>query len=157
MEVERVELIDGEKKPALVFHPGDEITVRLHYRAHADSRDPVFGVGVYRSDGTYLNGSNHYWREHPIHLRDVKAGEHGTVDMRVGRLPLLEGQYYLTTFLDDHSKPAPTAIDHREHALVFQVVDARRHQHGILRLPSTWTVHRHLPGRDQPEVEESPS
>jgi hypothetical protein len=55
-------------------------------------------------------------------------------------LPLLQGQYYLTAFLYDHSKPAPTAIDHREHAAVFEVVDARHVQHGLLFLPTTWTV-----------------
>jgi hypothetical protein len=43
--------------------------------AHRDTPNPVFGLGLYRSDGTYLNGSNHHWREEPLELGAVKAGE----------------------------------------------------------------------------------
>jgi hypothetical protein len=58
------------------------------------------------------------------------------------RMPLLSGQYYVTTFLYDHSKAAPTAIDHQEHAVTFEVLDPRNHQHGLLYLPTRWTVER---------------
>ena len=44
--------------------------------------------------------------------------------------------------LINHSKPTPTAIDHREHALTFEVLDAKIHQHGLLMLPSAWHVRR---------------
>ena len=55
---------------------------------------------------------------------------------------------HVTTFLYDHSKAAPTAIDHREHAVTFEVLDATRHQHGMLFLPSRWTVTRSRGGRN---------
>jgi hypothetical protein len=54
-------------------------------------------------------------------------------------MPLLSGQYYLTAFVYDHAKAAPTPIDHREHAVTFEVLDARRHQHGLLSLPTIWS------------------
>lgn len=122
------------------FEPGDPFSVRVEWKAHKDTEQPVFGLGLYRSDGTYVNGSNHHWREDSIDLDPVKAGEQGAVEMSFEALPLLQGQYYLTAFLYDHSKPAPTAIDHREHAAVFEVVDARHLQHGLLYLPTKWTV-----------------
>ena len=37
---------------------------------------------------------------------------------------------------------APTAIDHREHAVTFEVIDAARLQHGMLFLPSRWILTR---------------
>lgn len=146
MEVEEVLMLGPDGQPAHVFHTGEHVTVRMRYRAHQECRNPVFGLGIYRSDGTYINGSNHHWRNQPIVLEGIEAGETGEVDMAIGRLQLLEGQYYLTTFLYDHGKASPTAIDHREHALVFQVLDPSHHQHGMLQLPTAWAVRRELPG-----------
>ena len=125
-----------------MFHPGEPFRVVIHYRCKKDCEHPVFGVGLYRSDGTYINGSNHHWREDPIHLERVEAGERGEVEMDFRGLPLLKGQYYLTVFVYDHTKASPTAIDHREHAVTFEVIDARHLQHGMLFLPTRWTVRR---------------
>ena len=157
MEVEEVVLLGGDGQPGLSFETGEHFIVRLKYRAHQDCNEPVFGLGVYRSDGTYVNGSNHHWRHEPIHLGEVKAGETGEVDMAMGALPLPEGQYYLTTFLYDHSKAAPTAIDHREHVVTFQVLDPTHHQHGILKLPTAWAVRRNIPGEEGVRGHESGS
>ncbi|MEM7309253.1 MAG: ABC transporter ATP-binding protein [Planctomycetota bacterium] len=140
--LEDVQVLGEEGQPGRMFQTGEDVTIRLCYRAVADTEDPVFGVGIYRSDGTYVNGSNHLWRDQPIEFGAIRAGETGEVDMCLGRLPLLAGQYYLSTFVYDHSKPAPTAIDHREHVQTFEVVDARVQQHGLLTLPSTWRVRR---------------
>ena len=68
----------------------------------------------------------------------------------------LQGEYYATTFLYDHGKAAPTAIDHREHAVTFQVIDAAQRQHGMLYLPTRWSVRRRTPdGGLSEEVSES--
>jgi ABC-type polysaccharide/polyol phosphate transport system ATPase subunit len=154
--VEQVEMLDAEGAPSHVFESARPFVVRLHYTAHEACRRPVFGLGIYRSDGTYVNGSNHHWRDQPIELEQLAAGEQGTVEMRFDSLPLLAGRYYLTSFLYDHSKAAPTAIDHREHVHTFEVLDRRNHQHGMLYLPTRWSVRRRGPdGRE--EVQESSS
>lgn len=145
VEVTRVEMLDAEGRPGHVFESGRPFRVRLTYSAHRAARRPVFGLGLYRSDGTYVNGSNHHWRHEPIDLVDLAPGEEGTVEMAFEALPLLAGQYYLTSFLYDHSVPAPTAIDHREHVLTFEVLDPRHHQHGLLYLPTRWSVERRFP------------
>ncbi|TAJ21051.1 MAG: ABC transporter ATP-binding protein [Planctomycetota bacterium] len=155
IEVHDVQLLGGDGQPTRVLRTGEHAIFRLSYRAHSAVRCPVFGLGIYRSDGTYVCGTNHFWREQPIVLESVEPGEVGEVDMALGAFPLLEGQYYLTTFLYDHSKPAPTAIDHREHALTFQVLDALHHQHGLVYLPAAWAVRRHRAGADAPENLES--
>lgn len=157
VEVTAVELLDPDGQPTHVLRTLDAFAVRLRYRATGEAREPVFGVGIYRSDGTYVNGANHHWRERPIRLGRIAAGEEGEVVMSAPALQLLQGQYYLTTFLYDHSKAAPTAIDHREHALTFEVLDARTQQHGMLFLPSVWTVRRRAPGVAGEQVEESRS
>ena len=151
IELEQILLLGEDGEPARLFHTSEDVTIRLCYRAVADTPNPVFGVGIYRSDGTYVNGSNHLWRDQPIEFGAVSSGETGEVDYRLGRLPLLAGRYYLSTFVYDHSKAAPTAIDHREHVTTFEVVDARAQQHGLLTLPSTWHVRRR-PGDGGAEI-----
>jgi hypothetical protein len=153
IETAAVEMLDAEGRPSQVFHPGEPFRVRIDYRVHKPLANPVFGLGIYRSDGTYVNGANHHWRERPIRIQDCVPGETGSVEMRFEALPLLTGAYYLTTFLYDHGKAAPTAIDHREHVLTFEVVDVRRLQHGMLFLPSRWSVVRDLPGGNRQKLE----
>ncbi len=142
IEVTQIDMLGADGNVAHAFTTGERFTVRLRWKAHKDAKAPVFGLGLYRSDGTYVNGSNHIWRDHPIDVRDVRAGESGEVEMSADALQLLQGQYYLTTFVYDHSKAAPTAIDHREHAHSFEVIDPRKLQHGMLFLNSRWTVRR---------------
>ncbi|MEM1450047.1 MAG: ABC transporter ATP-binding protein [Planctomycetota bacterium] len=148
----KIELFGAKSDATNVFQPGEPFRVRVHFEASAECRKPVFGLGVYRSDGTYVNGSNHDWRETPIELDVVRAGAKGFVEMAFESLPLLQGSYYLTVFVYDHDKAAPTPIDHREHAVAFEVHDARALQHGILFLPTRWSVE--IDGAD-PLVSES--
>jgi len=151
-----IDLVGAADEPTQVFQPGERFAVRVHYRVHERTAEPVFGIGLFRSDGTHINGSNHGWRDAPIQLRDLEAGEEGWVEMSFDTLPLLQGQYYLTVYLYDHSKAAPTAIDHREHAVVFEVIDAAPRQHGMLFLPTRWEVRRRrADGAEEREVSES--
>ena len=144
VEQAQVSLLGADGAPTRVFATGEAFTLRIGYRVHAPVEGPVFGVGIYRSDGTYVNGSNHEWREDPIDIGPVEAGEHGEVDVALGALPLLRGEYYVSTFLYDHSKPAPTPIDHRERVATFEVVDHQARQHGMVTLPTAWAVRRRL-------------
>jgi ABC-type polysaccharide/polyol phosphate transport system ATPase subunit len=152
IETREVELFGEGADPKLSFQPGEPFRVCIHWVAHEDVAEPVFGLGLYRSDGTYVNGSNHHWRREPIKIGKVTKGEEGEVEMAFERLPLLQGQYYLTCFLYDHSKPSPTAVDHREHVVTFEVIDADHLQHGMLLLPTRWSVTRRGPDGERTEV-----
>jgi ABC-type polysaccharide/polyol phosphate transport system ATPase subunit len=145
VEVEHFEMLDEHRAPTHVIQTGRPYSIRMIWKAHRECANPVFGVGLYRTDGTYLNGSNHQWREQPIELQRVVPGDEGEVEIFVERMPLQHGQYYLTLFLYDHSKASPTAIDHREHVLTFEVLDVDRAQHGMIQVPSRWTLTRRGP------------
>jgi len=149
VEIVNVEMLGPEGLSSHVLRTGEPFAIRLRWKANKATKNPVFGVGLYRSDGTYVNGSNHHWRDQPLEILDVQAGEEGEVELHADRLALLQGQYYLTTFLYDHSKAAPTAIDHREHVLTFEVLDPKRQQHGMLLLSSRWRVRRRGPQGEQ--------
>lgn len=140
IEVHAVDLIGAGDERTLVFRTGDPFKVRMRFKSHRGVRKPVFGLGIYRSDGTYVNGTNHDWRREPIVLDEIRAGEEGVAELSVPELPLLVGQYYLTSYLYDHSKPAPTPIDQQEHVVSFEVIDADRQQHGMIYLPTHWRI-----------------
>ncbi len=152
---EDVDLLGPDGRSTRSLEPGQAFSVRLRYLARAACVNPVFGVGIYRADGTYVNGNNHQWRKQPIEVRDVRPGERGTVEMRCPELPLLSGSYYLSAFLYDHSKAAPTPLDHREHVLVFEVLDPTRWHHGTVLLDSRWTIRREK-GTGEVETLETP-
>ena len=154
--VDKVELLGEGREPSTVFRTEEPFVVRMHWEAFSECALPVFGLGLYRADGTYVNGSNHLWNDDPIEIRDVKPGETGVVEMDLGALPFLQGLYYVTVFVYDHSKPSPTPIDHREHALSFQVMDTKVHQHGMIRVPTTWRVTRNSEN-SQTESSSTPS
>ncbi|MDF1837973.1 MAG: Wzt carbohydrate-binding domain-containing protein, partial [Planctomycetota bacterium] len=140
VETTEIELVGKDGTPTHVFQPGEQFKVRINFRVLKKCQSPVFGIGMYRSDGTYINGSNHSWRQEPIDIDVMEEGEEGCAEMSFEALPLLKGEYYLTTFLYDHSKASPTPIDHREHAVTFQVIDSDHRQHGMLFLPTLWQV-----------------
>jgi ABC-type polysaccharide/polyol phosphate transport system ATPase subunit len=153
IEVHTLELVGARGEATHVFRTGDPFTVRMRFKAHRSAKRPVFGVGIYRSDGTYVNGTNHDWRKQPIVLDEIREGEEGVAELSVPELPLLIGQYYLTIYLYDHSKAAPTPIDQQEHAVTFEVIDADRQQHGMIYLPTEWRVR--WSGPDRKEERES--
>jgi hypothetical protein len=157
IETGTIEMLAGDGKPSLVFRTGEPFVVRVEYRVKGRVRDPVFGLGLFRADGTYVNGSNHAWRNQPIRLEGIEPGEEGEARMEFTAMPVLPGQYYLTIYVYDHGHAAPTPVDQREHAVTFEVLDARAHQHGIVSLPTHWSVRRRRPGSSGDELLESPS
>jgi ABC-type polysaccharide/polyol phosphate transport system ATPase subunit len=157
IETLQIDMLGPNGKPSLVFRTGEPFTVRVPYRVRSRVEQPVFGLGLFRADGTYVNGSNHHWRDHPIRIEGVEAGEEGEARMEFASMPVLPGQYYLTMYLYDHSRAAPTPIDQREHAVTFEVLDARQHQHGIVSLPTRWSVRRRRSGSGSEEILESSS
>ncbi len=157
IETGKIEMLAGDGQPSLVFRTGEPFVVRVEYRVKSPVRDPVFGLGMFRADGTYVNGSNHAWRNQPIRLEGIEPGEVGEARMEFTAMPVLPGQYYLTVYVYEHGVAAPTPVDQREHAVTFEVLDARAHQHGIVSLPTRWSVRRRRAGSSAEEVLESPS
>jgi ABC-type polysaccharide/polyol phosphate transport system ATPase subunit len=98
----------------------------------------VFGVGIYRSDGTYVHGSNHFWHPQEIRLRFPETGEHGRVICRFPRLPLLPGGYSLAAFCYNNFDGFPQAVDHWERAMQFTIQEDLGHQHGLIALETEW-------------------
>jgi ABC-type polysaccharide/polyol phosphate transport system ATPase subunit len=142
IEVREVRCLGAGGAERYSFTPGDAMTIEARYRVKADLSRPVFGVGVFRSDGTYLCGLNHLWHEEPIEIEELRAGETGRVRCTIDPLPLLKGSYYLSYYCYDHSGAVPTPVDHRERVRMFQVTEGPVEMHGTVALPARWEVER---------------
>jgi lipopolysaccharide transport system ATP-binding protein len=142
IRVDEAEILGPDGRPTHSLTPGQPFAIRLRYAATGAVANPVFGIAIYRVDGVLVQINNNQWREDPIEVHGVQAGETGSVTMSVDKLPFLQGNYYISTFVYDHSKAAPTPVDHREHALTFQIIDTKRWQHGLMTLDSRWRIER---------------
>jgi len=142
IEIREVRSLDRAGTERHAFAPGDALTIEARFRVKADVERPVFGVGVFRSDGTYVSGINHLWHERPLAVGPLRGGETGRVRCTIDPLPLLKGTYYLSYFCYDHSEAVPVAIDHQERVKLFQVVEGPVEMHGIVALPTRWEIER---------------
>ncbi len=75
---------------------GDQLTLRLHYRAFTELRDVVIGINIHNEYGTLLAASNNWATGDDIPI--VAAGD-GYADFEIDCLYLLPGRYYLSLWL----------------------------------------------------------
>ncbi|MGQ9536437.1 MAG: ABC transporter ATP-binding protein [Actinomycetota bacterium] len=90
--IERVQLLDGEGRPAEVFRTGEPLVLRLHYTARRPVEDPVFGFGFYDRLGLMVFGTNTRLREVDI----PRVEGNGVVEFTIPSLSMLDGRYYVS-------------------------------------------------------------
>ena len=131
--IERVELLGPDGRSTHCVRTGDSVTFRFHYRAIQPVERPVFGLAVYRTDGTHVTGPN----TRDGDLVPDKIDGRGHVDFHVDRLLLLPGSYDLSASLYDFH--IGHAFDSRNRVLRFDVSNGVPHERfGIVALGGTW-------------------
>ena len=118
---------DGEAKTLLEI--GDPASFEIRYRNRSGLGDAVFGVYVYRDDGTGIYGTNTMLDDVAVPLR-----EEGVVRFAMDALALLPGAYDVDVAATDRSD---RHYDYHQKALNFRVVGSSR-EVGIARLPHRW-------------------
>lgn len=132
VEISAVRLVDKEGKSRLMFHPDDEVRVEIDYSVHQLVGEVVFGIGINRSDGLLIHGSN-------TQLEDIKIPQldaSGTIAYEIKRLGLLDGNYSLDVAV--HSKDE-YPYDYHKSALSFGVRWPLK-QIGIVLPEHRWVV-----------------
>ncbi len=140
IHVERVALQDAGGRPRAVFDTNEAVIIDAEFRVAAPVRGVVFGYQFFRSDGTYVNGTNHFWHARRMALDFDRPGLRGTVRCEIPRLPLLRGHYYLTLCCYNRFDGFPQPVDHWERAASFSISDRMTDQHGIFYMDSDWSV-----------------
>ena len=131
--MECVELLDEQGRATNCFHSGDAATVRIRYKAAGKLSDVVVGLAVYRSDQTYMFGTNTMID----HLGYAVMEGEGLVELHMQDLALIAGQYTLD--LAFH-KPDGFAYDFWREACTLQIISDKE-ESGAVSLKHEWAFH----------------
>ena len=136
-----VQILDANGRPRFRFRTGEDLIVAVTFRTTEPVQQPIFGVALFRSDGTYIHGPN-------TRFDGVLDGTyHGiyTYFIRWEALPLLSGRYRLSVAVFDklHIKP------HVWHNQLYDFeIFAEVEDHGMLHLDHTWGMLTHYEPED---------
>ncbi len=129
VEIVSAKVIGRDGAAQTLLEIGDFASFEIRYRNRSDVTDVVFGVYVYRDDGTGIYGTNTMLDEVTVPLR-----EEGVVRFAMDSLALLPGAYDVDVAATDRSD---RHYDYHQKALNFRVVGSSR-EVGIARLPHRW-------------------
>ncbi|MSQ00596.1 MAG: ABC transporter ATP-binding protein [Myxococcales bacterium] len=135
----RVQLLDQAGVEHQQFQTGQALVVAVSFRTTEPIEDPIFGVALFRNDGTYVFGPNTGFDE------VLKGHYHGvyTVFCHYPELPLLAGTYRVSVAIYDRGHVRPMAWHNQLYE--FTVVQAVE-DHGLVRLVHRWGLLAHHHG-----------
>jgi ABC-type polysaccharide/polyol phosphate transport system ATPase subunit len=132
---ESVRLLDGEGHAHHNFDTDQPMTIAFGLKARRRVDDLVIGIGVHRSDGAVVGGTNTFVDRVP--LPSLDPGDEFVLDYHMPRNALLTGTYRLTVAA--HNSVNSVTYDRMEQAFEFAVTDARGRA-GFFDLGGTWSL-----------------
>ena len=130
--MDRVTVLDRNGEERSHFSPDEPFTVRIEYSADQVLSNAVIGLAIYRSDNTYIYGTNTL-----IDMaQPVTLFRNGTVDLVVDSLPVANGSYTIDLALH---RPDGFNYDFWKEVHTLSVTD-RRQTPGVLYLPHSWKL-----------------
>lgn len=127
-----VEVLGRDGKPHRHFSPSEPITVRIDYTADKVFENAVAGLAIYRSDQTYIYGTNTLIDT----SRTVTLREAGTIRLEMDCLPVANGEYTI-----DLALHRPDGFDYdfwREICTIY--ISDKIQTPGVIYLPHHWDV-----------------
>lgn len=129
----KVALLDVEGAALDVLRSGDSLLVAVTFRTTERVESPIFGVAIFRNDGTYVYGPNTRYDQ----LENRAYDGVYTVYIHYPQLALLAGSYRISVAIYDAGHVRPMAWHNQLYELrVEQEVE----DHGIVMLPHRWGV-----------------
>jgi ABC-2 type transport system ATP-binding protein len=125
---------DGDA-PVKRCRTGDDIRIRLHYKAEKRIPRPVFGIAIEQVGGTVVTSP--CARDVGL-VPDAVDGE-GHVDISLSQFPLLPGTYDIHTSVTDFNRAH--IYDHVQTHLRIDVMTGRRYETGgVVTLRPEWQI-----------------
>lgn len=141
-ELLRVETLTPQGRATPIVESGDDLIIRIHYRANVSIERPAFGIAIHRDDGLHITGPNTYMAGYRIDEIDGP----GYIDYIMEKVPLLSGRYYISASMYDEEHTYRYDYVHQIHSFVVQprtVWD----QLGVVRLPARWQLTQPVPSK----------
>lgn len=121
--VEHLALLDAQGRPLEVVDVGQQVTLHVEVRAHADIERLVLGYGIKDRLGQVIYGTNTHLKAQP--LANVAAGERYAFDIAFPA-NLGPGTYSIQTALTSDDTHLTNNYEWRDLALIFNVVNISR-------------------------------
>ncbi|GAB4524003.1 MAG: ABC transporter ATP-binding protein [Anaerolineales bacterium] len=134
-EIVAVHLENARGEAQNVFQTGDELRLRIRYRAHEPIPDAVFGMSIHNHKGIHLTGPNTQVAGLSL---PVLEGE-GEVLYRVPSLPLLDGLYHISVAIVNAQDTE--TYDYHNRQYDFRVDNTQKpdaEKYGLLTLQGEW-------------------
>jgi lipopolysaccharide transport system ATP-binding protein len=132
IEITAVRLLDGAEEETFLFESGQPAAIEIGYRINRPAETPVFGIGIYRDDGTYCYGTNTDIEDIPIDDLDSA----GVVRVAFDSFAFIEGTYTLDVAV--HTLGG-YAYDYYLHYCTF-AVRSRLKDAGVFRPAHHWEL-----------------
>ncbi len=132
-----VHLLDAQGRPRERFRTGEDLIVAVTFRTTEPVPRPIFGVALFRADGTYVHGPN-------TRYDGVLDGDyHGIYTFFIvwKALPLLGGRYRVSVAVFDQHHLKPHVWHNQLYDLeIATVLD----DHGLVHLDHAWGMITHF-------------
>jgi ABC-type polysaccharide/polyol phosphate transport system ATPase subunit len=142
-----MQFLDEAGEERGVFHNGEPLRVRIHYRATIPLPSPVFEIEIERQSGEVVTSTSTQLADQP--LDDIPAGD-GWVEWRIDDLLLTPGTYHFSPRLYESTGLYVFDEHHRWYRVRIHA-GAYREQKGSVILPGSWNQGaepQHLDERD---------
>ncbi|MGA9349188.1 MAG: ABC transporter ATP-binding protein [Anaerolineae bacterium] len=137
VEIYDVQLLDGDGEEKHVYQTGDMMIVRLYYEVKEPVAYLTFGVGIHRSDGLHIHGTNTFAQK--VHY-EADVGK-GVVELEYGELPLSTGTYAVSVGVWPGDK---WQLPYDMHSQMYQFSVWGAEDEGLIALPHRWLGGRPL-------------
>ena len=136
LQIERVEMfVEGNEEPVKRFRTGNNIRLRLHYRADKPVPRPVFGFSIEHLGGATVTSP--CTRDVGL-IPDRVVGE-GFVEIALNNVALLPGTYDMHTTVSDFNRQHEYDVLHL--ALRFDVMTGKPYETvGLMTMAPTWKL-----------------
>ena len=116
------------------FRPGSKFTIEINYNALKKVNNPVFGIGIFKDDGTHITGPN--TKFHNFKIDFIKG--RGKVYYTIDSLPLLEGNYLVTVAIHPYNNFTPYDVHTKLYN--FKVIKNHIPDFGTFYINAHWRI-----------------
>ncbi len=132
IEIAGVKLFNRKGEESYLFESGEGMRIEISYLVHQAVEDPVFGIGIFKPDGTQCYGTNTLIDQ----VEFPSLPKEGTVSFVAERLDLVDSSYFLDVAV--HAEDG-YPYDYQSHLYSF-AVRSKIKDGGVFRPPHQWVV-----------------
>lgn len=142
MRYTNIELLAPDGSPSPIIQSGDDLTLRLHFRAEQKILQPHFQVRLYTSMGTLITETSTWL--HGVTIPAVEPGT-GYVDLELDRINILPARYMIALAIT--GGPEGKTLDGDVHTFLdvepsaaYGTVRALNSRFGIMYFSQRWNI-----------------